>query len=47
MLQIFLIGTTLSESRPEPDRDESVTADPLRYKRERWRCTNGAISLWR
>jgi ubiquinone biosynthesis protein Coq4 len=47
MLQIFLIGAMLSDSRPEPDRIEAVAADPLRYIRERWRTTIGATAFWR
>lgn len=47
MLQIFLIGAMLSDSRPEPDRTEAEAADPLHQVRERWRTSIGVAAFWR
>ncbi|WP_185049245.1 hypothetical protein [Pseudomonas brassicacearum] len=47
MLQIILIGATLSFERPEPSRLASVSGDPLRSHAERWRTITGVAAFWR
>lgn len=47
MLQIILIGAVLSHMRPEPPDDVWLPTDPLRFHRERWRCTDGVAAFWR
>lgn len=47
MLQIILIGATLSFERPEPSRLASVSGDPLRSHSEHWRTITGVAAFWR
>ncbi|UZE30282.1 hypothetical protein [Pseudomonas asplenii] len=47
MLQLILIGATLSFERPEPQVLASVPGDQLRFHREAWRCTSGVAAFWR
>ena len=46
MLLLFLIGAALSHARPEPPPDDGLPTDPLRFHRERWRCTEGQRMFW-
>jgi len=46
MLQIILIGAALSHVRPEPPDNARLPTDPLRFHRERWRCTEGRRLFW-
>ena len=47
MLQLILIGATLSFERPEPRVLASVPSDQVRLHREAWRCTDGVAAFWR
>jgi hypothetical protein len=47
MLQLILIGATLSYERPEPQVLASVPVDQVRLHLEAWRCTTGASAFWR
>lgn len=47
MLQLILIGATLSFERPEPQVLASVPGDHVRLHREAWRCTSGVAAFWR
>ncbi|MGY2681712.1 hypothetical protein ACVWVZ_001046 [Pseudomonas tolaasii] len=47
MLQLILIGATLSFERPEPRVLASVPGDQASLHSEAWRCISGVEAFWR